>query len=133
MKTIKHQFTEFIPDDIEKDVLYISTKYKTTRHLCPCGCGGIVDTPLKPGRWKLIFDGDTISLHPSILFKACPNESHYWIKHNKVDFVYDDSLESFLKPSARKKETDNKPPAATAGKRHPGKEKKKKKKKKKKK
>jgi Family of unknown function (DUF6527) len=35
-------------------------------NLCCCGCGEKVVTPLRPTDWKLIFDGKTISLDPSL-------------------------------------------------------------------
>jgi hypothetical protein len=41
-------------------------------------------TPLSPTDWKLIFDGQSISLDPSIGNWSFPCKSHYWIRSGKV-------------------------------------------------
>jgi hypothetical protein len=65
-KTLTHEFVEFIPDAIEEGKIYVSIGYATAIHKCACGCGREVVTPLSPTDWKLIFDGKTVSLDPSI-------------------------------------------------------------------
>lgn len=79
-----HEFVEFIPDDLKKRTLYISIIYSTAVHKCFCGCGREVVTPLSPTAWHLIFDGRTVSLHPSIGSWNLPCQSHYFISRNKV-------------------------------------------------
>lgn len=79
-----HEFVEFIPDDLKERTLYISIKYSTAVHKCFCGCGREVVTPLSPTAWRLIFDGRTVSLHPSIGSWNLPCQSHYFITRNKV-------------------------------------------------
>jgi len=59
-------------------------KYATAIHRCCCGCGNEVVTPLSPVGWFLTFDGDSISLDPSIGNWNFPCRSHYWITRNKV-------------------------------------------------
>lgn len=86
MKTIQHKFVEFIPNQVEQDVLYISVEYKTAVHLCICGCGNKVVTPLSPTDWELRFDGKTVSLSPSIGNWNFECKSHYWIKKGKVEW-----------------------------------------------
>lgn len=83
-KALKHQFVEFIPDVIEEGKIYVSIEYATIVHKCCCGCGKEVVTPLSPTDWKLIFDGKTISLDPSIGNWSFPCRSHYWIRNNGV-------------------------------------------------
>ena len=83
-KTLKHEFVEFIPDVIEEGKIYVSIEYATVVHKCSCGCGKEVVTPLSPTDWKLVFDGRTISLDPSIGNWSFPCRSHYWIGNNKV-------------------------------------------------
>ncbi len=80
-RQLKHRFVEFIPDEIEDATLYVSMEYGTVRHKCCCGCGEHVVTPLSPTDWKLIFDGETISLHPSIGNRSYTCRSHYWIRN----------------------------------------------------
>ena len=41
-------------------------------------------TPLSPTDWKLIFDGKTVSLDPSIGNWGFPCRSHYWIRNNRA-------------------------------------------------
>lgn len=81
---VAYKFVEFIPEDLEEQTLYISIAYCTAVHKCCCGYGREVVTPLSPTAWKLIFDGKTVSLHPSIGNWSLPCRSHYFITNNKV-------------------------------------------------
>jgi len=82
--TLAHEFVDYIPDDIEEGTVYMSVQFATAVHKCCCGCGREVVTPLSPTDWKLIFDGQTISLDPSIGNWSYPCQSHYWIRRNQV-------------------------------------------------
>lgn len=82
--TLKHEFVEFIPTELGDGIVYVSIEFATAIHRCCCGCGNHVVTPLTPTDWKLIFDGETISLDPSIGNWAFPCRSHYWITRNRV-------------------------------------------------
>jgi hypothetical protein len=84
---LKHEFVEFIPDELEEGTIYISIRFATASHLCFCGCGNRVVTPIRPTDWKLMFDGKTVSLHPSIGNWSFPCQSHYWIKNNRVEWA----------------------------------------------
>ncbi|WP_345739662.1 DUF6527 family protein [Vibrio parahaemolyticus] len=55
-------------------------------HKCACGCGKIVVTPFSPTDWKLFFNGDSISLTPSIGNWSFPCRSHYFIRNGQVDW-----------------------------------------------
>lgn len=81
---IKPQFVEFVPKLLEPGVLYVSEKYKTASHLCACGCGEKVVTPLSPADWQLRNDGGLVSLYPSIGNWNYACRSHYWIRRNRV-------------------------------------------------
>lgn len=83
-QSIVHRFVEFIPEQLEEGTVYVSVEYATALHHCCCGCGSQVVTPLAPDEWKLIFDGETISLDPSIGNWSFPCQSHYWVRRNKV-------------------------------------------------
>lgn len=85
--TLTHQFVEFIPDQLQEGKLYISLEYATVAHKCCCGCGKEVVTPLSPTDWKLIFDGQTVTLDPSIGNWSFPCQSHYWIRNNSVQWA----------------------------------------------
>ncbi len=84
------KFVEFIPGELEANTIYISIPYATAIHNCCCGCGGRVVTPLSPTDWRLIFDGRSISLEPSIGNWNYQCRSHYWIRNNRVIWVVDD-------------------------------------------
>ena len=74
---LKHEFVEFIPDELEQGTVYVSIRFATASHLCVCGCGNKVVTPIRPTDWTLTFDGKTISLNPSIGNWSFPCQSHY--------------------------------------------------------
>jgi hypothetical protein len=84
---LKHQFVEFVPDNLERGTIYISIRFATASHLCCCGCGNKVVTPIRPTDWKLIFDGKTVSLDPSIGNWSFPCQSHYWIRGNRIKWA----------------------------------------------
>ena len=79
-----HRFVEFIPDELDELTLYVCLELATVVHKCCCGCGSEVVTPLSPTDWKMTFDGETISLHPSIGNWGFECRSHYWIQNSRV-------------------------------------------------
>jgi hypothetical protein len=81
---LEHCFVQYIPDELEPGVLYISMEYATAAHSCCCGCGLQVVTPFTPTDWKLTFDGETVSLWPSIGNWNFPCRSHYIIRHSRI-------------------------------------------------
>lgn len=87
VRLVRHVFVESIPDALETGVLYVSIRHETVVHACCCGCGGEVVTPLSPTDWALRFDGETVSLEPSIGNWSFPCRSHYWITRGRVDWV----------------------------------------------
>lgn len=82
--TIRHKFIELIPTEKEARTLYISIEYRVAVHLCACGCGNIVVTSLAPQAWSVLYDGETVSLYPSIGNYSLPCKSHYWIRRGEV-------------------------------------------------
>ncbi len=97
VKEFKIKFDDTFPEDIEQGVLYISMKYKTSIHRCPCGCGEKVVLPILPDRWHMYTDGKEVTLTPSVGNFSYPCKSHYFIRNNKVEWV-----ENEPKPSKRK-------------------------------
>lgn len=81
---MQHKFVEYIPEDIEQGMLYISMQYATAVHKCSCGCGEEVVTPFSPTDWKLLFDGDSVSLNPSIGNWGFACKSHYFIRNSQI-------------------------------------------------
>lgn len=81
---LEHAFVEHIPETIEPGILYISMEYGIAAHSCCCGCGEEVVTPFTPTDWRMIFDGETVSLNPSIGNWTLDCRSHYVIKRGSV-------------------------------------------------
>lgn len=81
---MRHKFVEYIPSEIEENTLYISIEFDVAKHKCACGCEADIVTTFSPARFQLTYDGETVSLHPSIgnWNHAC--KSHYFIKKDKV-------------------------------------------------
>jgi hypothetical protein len=79
-------FTKSIPATPDAETLYVSLEYRTAVHLCACGCGAKVVTPLGPNDWVLTFDG-TVTLRPSVGNGQQPCRSHYLIRHDRVDWL----------------------------------------------
>jgi hypothetical protein len=84
---LQHEFVLFIPDVLEEGTVYVSINYATTVHKCCCGCGREVVTPLSPADWRLTYDGETVSLYPSIGSWNLPCQSHYWISRDRAVWV----------------------------------------------
>jgi len=84
-------FVDAIPkaDAIQDDHLYISLKYNMTSHRCASGCGQLVPLPLSPADWSLSYDGDTVSLSPSIGNGVLACHSHYFIRNSQVVWASD--------------------------------------------
>lgn len=78
------QRVHYMPKNLEVGVLYVSEEFGTAAHLCACGCGSKIRTPLGPTEWS--FEETTLgpTLHPSIgnWQQAC--KSHYLIYQGRV-------------------------------------------------
>jgi hypothetical protein len=98
----RHEFVTSVPDKMDEGVLYVSIPFSTTMHLCPCGCGSEIVNKLSPARWKLIYDGENVSLSPSIGNWSLACKSHYWICKNQIQWAASWSDEKISK--ARKKD-----------------------------
>lgn len=81
---LRPEFVDHAPPQMEPGVLYVSIPYSTCGHLCCCGCGEEVFTSLSPARWTLIYDGENVSLDPSVGNWGLPCQSHYWIRDGRV-------------------------------------------------
>lgn len=81
---LEHRFVQNIPTRLEPGVLYVSMEYGTAIHSCCCGCGEEVVTPFTPTDWRMTFDGETISLWPSVGNWNLACRSHYVIERGRV-------------------------------------------------
>lgn len=115
---LRHEFVEVIPKARENGVLYVSIPFATAVHNCFCGCGTKVVTPISPVGWQLTFDGEAVSLSPSVGNWAYPCRSHYFIRRDTVLWA-DDMTEAEIAwgrardKSAREAHFDGKPQAVS--------------------
>lgn len=84
MMMLEPRFVKFIPDRLQEDILYVSYEYNTAIHLCACGCNNKVVTPISPIQWSYNYNGESVSLHPSIGNWNFDCKSHYWVKDNQI-------------------------------------------------
>lgn len=111
---IKHEFVEFIPDVLSAGVVYVSIPYATAAHSCFCGCGSKVVTPLSRQGWSVTFDGESVSLSPSVGNYGLPCQSHYFIRDDQVvwarrmsqDEMDADRLRDGLLPAKESRDND---------------------------
>jgi len=87
LESLEHVFIDAFPESLSPGYLYISIPYASATHLCCCGCGNQVVTPMTPTDWRLTYDGETVSLYPSIGNWSFDCQSHYWIKRNRVEWA----------------------------------------------
>jgi hypothetical protein len=73
-----------MPKELEPGVLYVSKEFNTAAHLCLCGCGSKVRTPLTPTEWSLTVSECGPTLYPSIGNWQLPCKSHYLITDGDV-------------------------------------------------
>ena len=78
------QRVDYMPKELKPGVLYVSEEFDIAMHLCACGCGSKVKTPLGPTEWSVVETKSGPSLRPSVgnWQQAC--QSHYWITDGKV-------------------------------------------------
>ena len=73
-----------MPSKLEPGILYVAKEFGAAAHLCACGCGAVVRTPLDDTEWCLEETEEGPTLDPSIgnWQEAC--QSHYWIRRGTV-------------------------------------------------
>lgn len=109
---IEHRFVDSAPDVLDDGVLYVSIRYATALHLCPCGCGSEIVTPISRKGWSLIFDGVSVTLHPSVGNWNYPCRSHYWIRLDRIEWAKEHSHNG---PDQHRISTSDAGPTAPSG------------------
>ena len=74
----------YMPKQLEPGVLYVSDEFGTAAHLCACGCGAKVRTPLGPAEWAIKEHLTGPSLWPSVGNWQLPCKSHYVIAKGEI-------------------------------------------------
>lgn len=93
---IRLELVTTMPNTYLPGVLYVSNEFQTASHLCCCGCGTRVVTPLGPGRWQLEIDKSGPTLCPSIGNTSQACRSHYFIQNGNVLWAREMSNEEHL-------------------------------------
>lgn len=76
----------YMPKVLLPGVLYASEEFGAAAHLCACGCGAKIRTPLGPTEWRLDESSEGPSLSPSIGNWQQQCRSHYWIWKGQVEW-----------------------------------------------
>ena len=84
MPTIRTEHVTLMPAQLEAGVLYVSLEYGVAAHLCACGCGKKVITPLSSTDWCFSESRGKPSLWPSIGNWQLPCRSHYVIRNGEI-------------------------------------------------
>lgn len=84
LSALRLQRVEYMPKGLEPGILYVSEKFSTAAHLCACGCGAKIRTPLGPTEWSVKDTAAGPSVWPSVgnWQQAC--QSHYVIQDGKI-------------------------------------------------
>jgi hypothetical protein len=84
INTIRPMYVESFPTAQEDGILYISRRFSTACHLCCCGCGTKIITPLRTTEYRLTDTGGRVTLYPSIGNWNHRCRSHYVIRNGQV-------------------------------------------------
>lgn len=107
------RFVDTVPETMAPGVIYVAAEHGVMMHLCACGCGSEVSLPLSPIDWRLTFDGDSISVSPSVGNWSLPCRSHYVIDRSHVRWAggwTDEEIEEGRSLDRRRKKARHAPP-----------------------
>lgn len=82
-----HKFVKAFPDKLDEGTLYVSVEFGTAAHLCFCGCRSEVYTRFSPRDWSMRFNGETVSISPSIGNWSFDCQSHYILDGGRVHWA----------------------------------------------
>ena len=104
LRQFELQVVHHMPSELKHGTLYVCFDCNVVSHLCACGCGEKVILPIDPDFWSIKYNGETVSLTPSIGNFQFPCKSHYWIKENRIVWAESTvSMRKAKKRSSRKK------------------------------
>lgn len=84
IERLKLQRVRYMPKELQPGVLYVAQEFGAAAHLCACGCGSKVRTPLGPTDWALEDRLGGPTLLPSIGNWQLECRSHYWIWEGRI-------------------------------------------------
>src|SRR6266481_7019271 len=80
----KLQHVHYMPTELKLGVLYVSEEFGIAIHLCACGCGSKIKTPLGPTEWSVKETKRGPTLRPSVGNWQETCQSHYWITRGEI-------------------------------------------------
>lgn len=87
MNTIALKRVTYLPRELAPGILYVSKEYEVAGHLCACGCGNKVITPLGPAEWRFTEYNGLPTLTPSVGNWQLPCRSHYVIHRGRIEWA----------------------------------------------
>ena len=87
MNTIALHHVKYMPLELSQGILYVSSEYAVAGHLCACGCGAKVITPLGPAEWTFSERDGHPTLYPSIGNWQLLCRSHYFITKGRIQWA----------------------------------------------
>lgn len=100
-KCFEHKIVDCLPEPLAPSILYTTREGDLAAHLCACGCGQEVITPLLATGWRLMLGHEGASLEPSIGNWTLPCRSHYFITGGRVIWEGDMSQSAIDRGRAR--------------------------------
>lgn len=100
----KLERVQFMPKELESGILYASEEFSTAAHLCACGCGSKIRTPLGPTEWSIRETRSGPSLRPSVGNWQQPCQSHYWIERGEIKWAPKWTEQEILRGRRREEE-----------------------------
>ena len=85
-----------MPKQLAAGILYVAEEYGAAAHLCACGCGVKIRTPLGPTEWTLVEGPSGPTLIPSIGNWQHACQSHYWVCDGRIVWAQKWSREEIL-------------------------------------
>lgn len=105
MTSLTLKRVHYMPKELALGILYVSEEFDVAGHLCACGCGNKVMTPLGPTEWSFTDTPSGPSLWPSIGNWQVPCKSHYWIAGGRI--VWSDTWSPEQVERGRRMEEDH--------------------------
>ncbi len=75
---------DLMPSVLRSGILYYSDEFEVAIHLCTCGCGTKITTPIGPTEWSITETPTGPTLYPSIGNWQLACKSHYFIRGGGV-------------------------------------------------
>lgn len=84
INALKFVACERFPDELKLGEFYYSEDFRSSVHLCACGCGSRVVLPIKPAGWQLAGNMSSFTITPSVGNREFACRSHYLIEGGSV-------------------------------------------------